>query len=408
MTIEDFAEELGVSIRAVAYWRQRSDMVQKPERQAILDTVLERAPDSVKARFGILISEEFGSTAGGILGADRRAGTALISHVGNFGDASEADARSVLAWLESTNTSDDVINYFARTVAGAAEDHASTPPTALLSRVHQLHSMIRALLQNGRQRQRQTADLLRLDADLLAHLCQLLGDVHRDRAAAAYAKASIALAYEAGSESAAAFSAQAQIARWRGHFSEAADLAERGVRSGAPAPLRMLLAYQEASSAAAAGDARRARTVLDAADAMDNSSLSYAAWSCPPARRALFRMGVAVSLGEPDAALRQAAEAEPIWVHERARAFGTWAHFRITAATAHIMLASPEGAIQEVEPVLELPHEYRISTVVEHLAALDKLLLEQPFGRSPEVGSLREEIRQFTSDKAVQNALEET
>ncbi len=191
-----------------------------------------------------------------------------------------------------------------------------------------------------------------MDADLLAHLCQLLGDVHRDRAAAAYAKASIALAYEAGSESAAAFSAQAQIARWRGHFSEAADLAERGARSGAPAPLRMLLAYQEASSAAAAGDARRARTVLDAADAMDNSSLSYAAWSCPPARRALFRMGVAVSLGEPDAALRQAAEAEPIWVHERARAFGTWAHFRITAATAHIMLASPEGAIQEVEPVL--------------------------------------------------------
>lgn len=160
MTIEDFTEELGVSIRAVAYWRQRSDMVQKPERQAILDTVLERAPDSVKARFGILISEEFGSTAGGILGADRRAGTALISHVGNFGDASEADARSVLAWLESTNTSDDVINYFARTVAGAAEDHASTPPTALLSRVHQLHTMIRALLQNGRQRQRQTADLL--------------------------------------------------------------------------------------------------------------------------------------------------------------------------------------------------------------------------------------------------------
>ncbi len=39
---------------------------------------------------------------------------------------------------------------------------------------------------------------------------------------------------------------------------------------------------------------------------------------------------------------------------------------------------------------------------------LDKLLLEQPFGRSPEVRSLREEIRQFNSDKAVQNALEET
>jgi hypothetical protein len=263
-------------------------------------------------------------------------------------------------------------------------------------RVHQLHSMIRALLQGGRQRQRQTVELLRLDADLLAHLCQLLGDLHRDRAASAYAKASMALASEAGAGGAAAFSAQAQIARWRGHYAEAADLAELGSRASPPAPLRMLLTYQEANAAAVAGQVRRARAVLDAADMMDDCSVTYSAWSCPPARRALFRMGVAFNLGDPDAVLSQAAEAEPIWERERSRAFGTWAHFRITAAKAHLMLSSPEGAVQEVAPVLELPAEYRISTVVEHMATLDKLLADQRFRRSSEVATLHERIRRFS------------
>ena len=204
MTIEKFAEELGVSTRAVAYWRERPDIVQKPERQAILDTALERAPDLVKARFSMLANQDSSIADLRISDANLILARAPFGRGGgHVGGVGEADAKAVVAWLESTNTSDDAISYFAQTVSRTAEEHASAPPATLLARVHQLHSMIRALLQGGRQRQSQTTDLLRLDADLLAHLCQLLGDIHRDRDASAYALASMALANEAGTGSAA-------------------------------------------------------------------------------------------------------------------------------------------------------------------------------------------------------------
>jgi hypothetical protein len=90
------------------------------------------------------------------------------------------------------------------------------------------------------------------------------------------------------------------------------------------------------------------------------------------------------------------------------RAFGTWAHFQITAATAHMMLASPEGAMQQVAPVLELPREYRISTLVEHMATLDKLLLGPRFSGSREVTSLRERIRHFNDGIVEQTTMEDS
>jgi hypothetical protein len=173
MTIEDFADKLGLSPRAVAYWRQRPGMMQRPERQRILDTALERAPDAVKARFSMLVDQypstlvtakDDGSFPG--LSPDGGGLPAFRSPV-NLSGACASDAKNVLAWIESTNTSDDMISYFAQTITEAAEDHASRPPIMLLAKVQQLHAMIQALLRGGRQRHRQTSELLRLDADLL-------------------------------------------------------------------------------------------------------------------------------------------------------------------------------------------------------------------------------------------------
>ena len=413
MTIEDFAGKLGLAPRTIAYWRERPGMMQRPERQRILDTTLEQAPDVVKARFSMLVDQHPGvlapdggdSSFSGLSPA--RNGLPTFQSPVNFSGASAADAKNVLAWIESTNTSDDMISYFARTIAEAAEEHARRPPIVLLAKVQQLHAMIQALLRGGQQRYRQTSELLHLDADLLAHLCQLLGDVRHDQAASAYAGASIALADEAGSSSAMAFSAQAQIARWRGRYAQAADFAAQGLESNPPGTLRMLLAYQEADAAAATGQMRRrARVVLEQADALDDDVTAYSAWSCPPARRAHFRMGVALNLGEPQEVLRIAAEAEPIWQRERPRAFGTWAHFQITAAKAHVMLDSLDGAVPQVTPVLDLPPEYRISTLAQHIATLDALLLDQRFSKSRQVASLREQLNGF-SDGAAEPAGEE-
>jgi hypothetical protein len=308
------------------------------------------------------------------------------------------DARTVLAWIETTNTSDDVISYFDHKIKETAREHASLPPAVLLAKVQPLHGMIQVLLRSGKQRLRQTRELLRLDADLLAHACQLLGDVHRDEAASAYAAASVGLAEEAGSSAAAAFSAQAQMARWRGHYVQAADLAARGIGNNPPACLRTLLSYQEADAAAASGHMPgRARAALERAESTDDVTF-YSAWSCPPARRALFRMGVPLNLGQLQEALRLATEAESMWKTEWSRAFGTWAHFRIAVAKAHILAGSVEGATEQVRPVLDLPQEYHISTLAGHFTTLNALLTDGRFSKSHEAASLRELLRGFRED----------
>jgi transcriptional regulator with XRE-family HTH domain len=78
LTIRDFAEHLGVAERTVAKWEAGgSAMVPVLVMQAALDTVLERASDDAKGRFGILLAPTWnpagsaGSTV--TLGGSRRA-----------------------------------------------------------------------------------------------------------------------------------------------------------------------------------------------------------------------------------------------------------------------------------------------------------------------------------------------
>lgn len=243
---------------------------------------------------------------------------------------------------------------------------------------------------------RQTRELLRVDAELLAHLCQLLGDIHRDGAASATGQAALVLADEAGASPATVFSAKAQIARWRHRDAEAADLAAEGFKRDAPPPLRVLLAYQEANAAAAAGQARRAHAAITRAEAVDDGHAPDSAWSCPAARQALYRIAVELNLGHPREVLQQAAETKPLWQGEPPYAFGTWGHYQIVVANAHLMLGSADGATEQIAPVLSLLSEYRLSTFVEYMTTVDTLLQQERFNGSADVAGVRAQLADFT------------
>ena len=55
LTNESFADRLGISVRTVAYWRKRPDMIPQRQMQDDLDTALEQSSDKVKARFSLLV-----------------------------------------------------------------------------------------------------------------------------------------------------------------------------------------------------------------------------------------------------------------------------------------------------------------------------------------------------------------
>lgn len=56
LTNEAFAKHLGVAVRTVATWHEKPDLTPRTEMQQVLDTVLERAPDSARSRFATLSS----------------------------------------------------------------------------------------------------------------------------------------------------------------------------------------------------------------------------------------------------------------------------------------------------------------------------------------------------------------
>ncbi|WP_329217364.1 NUDIX hydrolase [Streptomyces microflavus] len=55
MTQEAFADHLGVSVRTVGKWHAEPDAAPRPDMQQILDTAYERAADTVRHRFNLLL-----------------------------------------------------------------------------------------------------------------------------------------------------------------------------------------------------------------------------------------------------------------------------------------------------------------------------------------------------------------
>jgi hypothetical protein len=311
-----------------------------------------------------------------------------------------ADADGLTAWITATNTSDARVDDLGQRVALLAEEHAIRPPDRLLADVLALHQQLQSLLRSGRQRLHQTRELYRLDGDLLAHIALLLGDLHRNTAAAAHGSAARLYADEAGATPAIALSVQAKTARWRRQFATSADLARQGYESSPATPVRVLLASQEATAAALLGDAPRARQALDRAEAaavVIHPDSGMSAWSCSRPRQALFALSVAIRFQDATAALRAASMADTAWSSGVPRVMGTWAQVRLGTGIARTIAGDLDGAFTEVIPVMTLAPEYRMATITAYATQLDKRLQQRRFQRDPTAADIRALLREFNA-----------
>lgn len=59
------------------------------------------------------------------------------------------------------------------------------------------------------------------------------------------------------------------------------------------------------------------------------------------------------------------------------------------------MLGSADGATEQIAPVLSLPSEYRLSTLVEHMTTVDTLLQQERFDGSADVAGVRAQLAEF-------------
>ena len=256
-----------------------------------------------------------------------------------FGDAADpaersaptagiGEATNLAAWIESTNTSDDALAYLAQAAVSLAERHPVLAPADALRWVLGLHERVQGLLQ-GKQRLRQRRELFGIQSGLLAHVCLLLGDLQQADTAGRYGDLAELAATEGGLSPAPAFSARAQVARWQNRYADAAVLAAAGSDSCNSPSLRALLACQEANAAALAGDRQRARAALERA-AAGLCPATESAWSLPGPRFVAYRVSVALHLGDPASALREAEAAE----RPRSRPRGLTCGFHLHSPTS--------------------------------------------------------------------------
>jgi len=314
------------------------------------------------------------------------------------GDSGIEDIARLIAWINGTNTTSDAIEQIERAALYLSGVHSKISPQIVLSGVLETHGQVQTYLQSGKQRLRQTRELLRIDSGLLSHACLLLGDLGHNQKASEYGSAALVLAQEADADQASAWSARAKTARWQERYVESAELARRGFEAAALSPIKVELAYREANAIALFGDARRARRALHNAQAAAETlphDPGSSVWSFPAARQAIFAQSVAIQTGDPDGALHAAEMAEAAWANGEPKIPATCAQIQTGASIAHLMKDSLDGASCSITPVLNLPYELRISTVIGYVRKLRSMLDHSRFAGSFSAVDLVEKLDDF-------------
>lgn len=306
---------------------------------------------------------------------------------------------NLISQITESSTTDEAIDQLGRATVSLAEAHTQAPATRLLKEVLRLHGQAREFLQT-KHRLSQERELYRIESELLAHACLLLGDLKQDQFAERCGTAALVYAREAGVNQALAWTVLAKTLRWEERFVESAEMARQGFDCSPLRPVKIQLASQEANAAALLGDARRAHEALRRAEetaAITAPDSGVSAWSFPTPRQAIFALSVATFTGDTATALRAAAQADAAWHSGEPRVLATWAQIRVGAAIAHLVEGSLDGATEEVTPVLTLPPELRVATVTAYISRLDRGLAHTRFHGSRIVRDLRENLQQFNA-----------
>ncbi|MEO3829917.1 helix-turn-helix transcriptional regulator [Actinomadura sp. B10D3] len=334
-----------------------------------------------------------------------RSGTQTTPTHGTAAKAPESTAADDISrltrWLTASDTTDETIEGLARSTSSLATAHTQVPAKRLLPQVLHLHRRTQSLLESRRPRPRHTRELLRINADLLAHAAVIFGDVDMDAQAEQYGTIALMLAREAGANESYAWYAQAKTARWQDRLIEAADLSRQGYEASPHTPMKTQLAWYEANAAAIVGDKNRAREAVTRAEqsveTLHDGTADLSVWSFPGERQALFALSVANRTGDPDAALRAAAMADTAWANGAPVAPAIWAQIRVGTGVAHLLKGDLEGTAEQLAELLTLDPGMRLTTVTRYLADLDRRLSHPRYRDIPLAVQLRQQIRDFNA-----------
>ncbi|GIG75072.1 helix-turn-helix transcriptional regulator [Planosporangium flavigriseum] len=306
------------------------------------------------------------------------------------------------AWMESSNvghmTLDDIVNSTRR----VATDYLTLPPIEVYARAGLLADRVFRLLQTGHQRPDQERELYVWAGYLCALLAWMAGDLGHPAAAGSHARTAWICAERVSSDNtlrAWVLSTMSKTYLWDQRYEDAASTAARGLSYSPGGTAAVMLASQEADAWAEFGVAERALAALERAERARQTAGEDGVgglMTCSTVRQHNYAGSVLLRTGDPVGAIDHAERALAEAVEDPAVAYGTIAQIRIWAATAHIRNRSLDGAIDVLAPVLKLPNEQRLDTLVRRMRDVGRLIANSPQLRfSAEARALHAGITEF-------------
>ena len=261
LTLDAFAEHLGVVPRTVSNWESRPKMVPTPEIQRALDVALGSAAKCERVRFGLLLAAEQSEDV-----TERSASPRGTS--GRTDDIFASAARSTALDVSRVGASlgNDMLDHLSSHVIALARDYTERPLADEFADLRQLRDQAIALLDQTK-RPAELADLHVAIGQATALMASVAFDLGRWTEASQLAAASTMYADSSGHASLRAWTLglQATLAFWRRQPDVALGHIERGLAGAPPGAPRVRLHHIGARAHAVAGNPVEADRLLEAA-----------------------------------------------------------------------------------------------------------------------------------------------
>ncbi|RZT20606.1 hypothetical protein EV649_3754 [Kribbella sp. VKM Ac-2569] len=313
----------------------------------------------------------------------------------NAGD----ESIGLLSFAEESNVGELTVEQLHADIERIAQSYLRTPIRPLFAKSRAIRDRAFGLLA-GNQSPRQSRDLYAAAGWAITLLAWMSVDLGRPDIAEGHTRTAWACAEAADHDVLRGWirATQHTAAFWQEDFARAASYAEDGLRYNA-GTARLFLASAASVDLARAGRTDKARDLLDVARTLavrPADSEPGGVLLCTPERAEGLWADTHLAFGDAQRTADHADHSIALFeaVPYALRNAGSERMARLQQAKARLLLGHLDGAIEAVDPVLELQPEYRVRPLIQRLAEV--AALTAPYARSPKGRMLRDRIAEFT------------
>jgi transcriptional regulator with XRE-family HTH domain len=404
LTIEEFADKLGVSVRTVSKWEADPAFTPPLSMQQILDAALNQVTVDVRTRFHLLRDASTASTSQAAHGAHHSEPT-----VGEIESAAyEAEAEQVGLLTEPAAQSITPLWDEATDIARSANRN----PREVFAASRRIRCQALRMAEHTR-RPGSLSDLYAIVGQTTALMASTAFDLNQWNAAASLARSAVSYATLVGSPSLHAWTLglSALLANWRNEPDIALAHFNHGLEIAPPGGPRVRLRFIAARSFALLGDVSSVAGVLNQAhrdqddadrfhDSLSEEVGGEFAFGRARAEACAAAAWLDLDRGQEAKEAAHRALAELATLPQSRQPFSQVTGIRIDLATACLMQDERDEAAEAVETLLAVPATMRNVSLSGRLARTRRVLRARHWSEDPTTRQLDDAIGEWLAGRS--------